>query len=122
MFRTGDRILALAGHIDPESVQLYYQIATQGREDIHLAPDEHAGFTMTLLRMLAFRPDDGAAETAPARESRPAAAPVPKAPVAGAVFDGDWPKLSRQLDGERGGERSWRATPSWLATRMAAST
>ena len=93
-----DRILALAARIDPESVQLYYQIATQGREDIHLAPDEHAGFTMTLLRMLAFRPEDGAAERAPARESRPAATPPAKAPVAGAAFDGDWPKLSRQLE------------------------
>ena len=51
------RIEALAGKLDPESVQLYYQIALQGREDLPLAPDEHAGFLMTLLRMLAFRPE-----------------------------------------------------------------
>ena len=50
----------LAGRIDPESVQLYYQIALQGREDLPLAPDEHAGFLMTVLRMLAFRPEGGA--------------------------------------------------------------
>jgi DNA polymerase-3 subunit gamma/tau len=48
--------------------------------------------------MLAFRPEDGAAEPAPARESRPVVAPAAKAPVAGAAFDGDWPKLSRQLE------------------------
>ena len=50
------RLAALAGRLDPESVQLYYQIALQGREDLPLAPDEHGGFVMTLLRMLAFRP------------------------------------------------------------------
>ncbi|HXF44806.1 MAG TPA: DNA polymerase III subunit gamma/tau, partial [Burkholderiaceae bacterium] len=38
----------------PEEVQVYYQIALHGRNDLALAPDEYAGFTMTLLRMLAF--------------------------------------------------------------------
>jgi DNA polymerase-3 subunit gamma/tau len=51
------RLEALAARIDAESVQLYYQIALQGREDLPLAPDEHAGFLMTVLRMLAFRPE-----------------------------------------------------------------
>ena len=39
-----------------EQVQLFYQIAIQGRHELKLAPDEYAGFTMTLLRMLAFYP------------------------------------------------------------------
>jgi DNA polymerase-3 subunit gamma/tau len=51
------RISELARRIDPESAQLYYQIALQGREDLPLAPDEHAGFVMTILRLLAFRPE-----------------------------------------------------------------
>ncbi|KVD83788.1 DNA polymerase III subunit gamma/tau [Burkholderia sp. ABCPW 14] len=42
--------------MSPEQVQLYYQIATIGRGELGLAPDEYAGFTMTLLRMLAFEP------------------------------------------------------------------
>ncbi|KVE43636.1 DNA polymerase III subunit gamma/tau [Burkholderia sp. BDU5] len=42
--------------MSPEQVQLYYQIATVGRGELGLAPDEYAGFTMTLLRMLAFEP------------------------------------------------------------------
>jgi DNA polymerase-3 subunit gamma/tau len=54
------RIVELAGRLDAESVQLYYQIALQGRQDLPLAPDEHAGFVMTVLRMLAFRPEGGA--------------------------------------------------------------
>ncbi|WP_206952324.1 DNA polymerase III subunit gamma/tau [Trinickia acidisoli] len=42
--------------LTPEQVQLFYQIATLGRAELGLAPDEYAGFTMTLLRMLAFEP------------------------------------------------------------------
>src|SRR5438045_3518301 len=51
------RLADLASRIDPESLQLYYQIALQARADLPLAPDEHGGFVMTLLRMLAFRPE-----------------------------------------------------------------
>lgn len=43
--------------ISPEDVQLYYQIALGGRRDLAMAPEPRAGFEMTLLRMLAFRPD-----------------------------------------------------------------
>jgi len=46
----------LAQAIAPDEVQLYYQIALHGRNDLHLAPDEYAGFTMSLLRMIAFAP------------------------------------------------------------------
>ncbi|MBZ0106552.1 MAG: DNA polymerase III subunit gamma/tau [Sulfuricella denitrificans] len=48
------RILDLAQRFSPEDVQLHYQIALHGRKDLSLAPDEFAGFSMTLLRMLAF--------------------------------------------------------------------
>lgn len=49
-------LLGLAAQISAEQLQLFYQIAILGRRDIGLAPDEYAGFTMTLLRMLAFSP------------------------------------------------------------------
>jgi DNA polymerase-3 subunit gamma/tau len=52
-----DRIRELAVRFAPEDLQLFYQIAIQGRADLDLAPDEYAGFTMALLRMLAFVPD-----------------------------------------------------------------
>ena len=51
-------LLDLAQQLSAEKVQLYYQIALLGRRDIGLAPDEYAGFTMTLLRMLAFNQSD----------------------------------------------------------------
>jgi DNA polymerase-3 subunit gamma/tau len=43
--------------ISPEDVQLYYQIALGGRRDLAMAPEPRIGFEMSLLRMLAFRPD-----------------------------------------------------------------
>jgi DNA polymerase-3 subunit gamma/tau len=94
-----ERILALARSLDPEDVQLYYQIALQGRQDLPLAPDEYAGFTMALMRMLAFAPvEPGAAasaESAPRARVEPAAA----APRGGRTgrFDGDWPAVARAL-------------------------
>ena len=45
-----------AQSLSAEQVQLLYQIATIGRAELGLAPDEYAGFSMALLRMLAFRP------------------------------------------------------------------
>jgi DNA polymerase III subunit gamma/tau len=47
----------LAQAISPEDAQLYYQIALAGRRDLNMAPEPRIGFEMTLLRMLAFRPD-----------------------------------------------------------------
>ena len=54
-----DRIAEIASKLDPEEIQLYYQIANHGRNELVLAPDDYSGFSMTLLRMLAFIPDDG---------------------------------------------------------------
>ncbi|MDG1073618.1 MAG: DNA polymerase III subunit gamma/tau [Methylophilaceae bacterium] len=49
-------LLQLAENLPADKLQLYYQIALLGGRDISLAPDEYAGFTMSLLRMLAFSP------------------------------------------------------------------
>jgi DNA polymerase-3 subunit gamma/tau len=83
-----ERVMALAKAIDPETVQLCYQIALQGRDDLSLAPDEHAGFLMTLLRMLVFRPGD----SSPVPEGRktPSSEPAKS-------FDGNWAALVQTL-------------------------
>ncbi|MES2757799.1 MAG: DNA polymerase III subunit gamma/tau, partial [Pseudomonadota bacterium] len=87
-------IMRLASAFDAQEVQLFYQIAVHGRNEIGLAPDEYAGFTMTLLRMLAFRPGNGGAEgVAPAGpaaarppvQPRPAPAPAPARAASAAV-------------------------------------
>jgi DNA polymerase-3 subunit gamma/tau len=68
-------IIRLAKLISKEEVQLFYQIAITSRGDLLLAPEEETGFMMTLLRMLAFMPDDG--QESP---SGPSAPPAPKSP------------------------------------------
>jgi DNA polymerase III subunit gamma/tau len=76
-------IIRLASLFDAEEVQLFYQIAVHGRNELGLAPDEYAGFSMTLLRMLAFRPSVGGAEAKPvARAPVQAAAPAASRPAA----------------------------------------
>ncbi len=112
----------LATAFAPDEVQLYYQIALHGRNDLFLAPDEYAGFTMTLLRMLAFAPREEAPSgmaprptapkrvrpTAAADAAGTAAAPVPPvasgapsqpAPGGSASMPGpgDWPRLVGQM-------------------------
>jgi DNA polymerase-3 subunit gamma/tau len=70
------QIRRLGARLTREQVQLYYQIALHGRNDLSLAPDEYAGFTMTLLRMLAFTPE--AAPPAAAGRSAALRAAAPK--------------------------------------------
>lgn len=74
-----DRIITLSSAMTPQDVQLCYQIALQGRQDLAFAPDGRIGLEMVLLRMLAFRPVSGSGITpqsinVPASE--PAVAPT----------------------------------------------
>ncbi len=115
------RVLDMSQRIDAGRVQVMYQIAVLGRRDLPLAPDEFAGFTMALLRMLSFAdpgmqrsaqrprteavtetPRPAAAVTSPRAGVRPAAPPVEAAPAPAAAskpvaFDGDWPALVERL-------------------------
>ncbi|MDQ2819003.1 MAG: DNA polymerase III subunit gamma/tau, partial [Pseudomonadota bacterium] len=77
-------IVRLAQLFDAQEVQLYYQIAVHGRNEIGLAPDEYAGFTMTLLRMLAFRPGQGGGDVV-AVAAPAASAPATARPAAAAA-------------------------------------
>ncbi|MGY0504048.1 DNA polymerase III subunit gamma/tau [Luteimonas sp. e5] len=66
-------IAALAEGLRAELVQLWYQMAVQGRRDLSLAPGERVGFEMSLLRMLAFRPaGEGSTTGAAPAAARPA--------------------------------------------------
>jgi len=98
-------LIALKERIGVEDVQLYYQIAVNGRRDLPWAPDPRLGFEMTLLRMLAFRPvEAGAQNIGPAtamtrpgsptasstRGASPPSSAAPQAavrPAAGALAD-----------------------------------
>ena len=85
-----DGIARLAQTMAPADVQLFYQIALQGQQDLPLAPDPRAGFEMVLLRALAFRPaeqPEGAGVFATTRPTASGADPKPStaAPVAAAT-------------------------------------
>ena len=113
-----EQLLQLSAAFSPEDLQLYYQIAVQGRAEISLAPDEYAGFTMCLLRMLAFAPDGGEGEGQSAATASKPAAPPPRrssaaptaaansaaepvvakpAPAQGPGDPADWPALAGAL-------------------------
>ena len=107
-----ESIKVMAGRLDPADVQHYYQIALMGKRDLGLAPSPRAGFEMTLLRMLAFQPLDGApavagsgqtsvpqASIAPAPKSQQAAATAaPVAVVAASPWrEPDWNSLVESL-------------------------
>jgi DNA polymerase-3 subunit gamma/tau len=106
------RLMELAQQFTPEEIQLNYQIAIHGRNEIELAPDEYAGFTMTLLRMLAFAPQaaganpnvqQAAPRSAPAAgvariAAEPAPAKAAAAPAMAVGADLDWHTLLAQLN------------------------
>ncbi|WP_374011833.1 DNA polymerase III subunit gamma/tau [Pseudoxanthomonas koreensis] len=88
---------AWAARVRPEVVQLWYQMAVNGRRDLDLAPAPRVGFEMSVLRMLAFRPDadagppaagpgagagTGGDAAAPGRPTRPVASAVAPAALA----------------------------------------
>ena len=96
----GEIAAGFASRLKKEDVQLYYQIALNGRRDLYMAPDQKMGFEMTLIRMLAFRPLQDAAspasgtgpgaassrEKAPRpAETAPPSPPIAPAPSAAAV-------------------------------------
>ena len=76
----GEALTRLAEAMSAEDVQLFYQIALGGRRDLAMAPEPRIGFEMSLLRMLAFRPESAGAEAG----AGPPAAPVAR-PAAGAA-------------------------------------
>ncbi|WP_041603656.1 DNA polymerase III subunit gamma/tau [Thioflavicoccus mobilis] len=64
-----EAIVARAGTMAPEDVQLFYQILATGQADLALAPDPRTGMEMVLLRALAFRPVEEGTIAAPAANS-----------------------------------------------------
>jgi DNA polymerase III subunit gamma/tau len=62
----------LAGLMPEDETQLLYSLCIHGRAELGLAPDEYAGLTMTLLRLLAFKPKG----FKPANLANPASSPA----------------------------------------------
>ncbi|MBI2380054.1 MAG: DNA polymerase III subunit gamma/tau [Gammaproteobacteria bacterium] len=76
VFDDGEAVARYASLLSPEDVQLYYQIGLHGRRDLPLAPDAREGLEMSLLRMLAYRPEEGGEPPPPRRERVPEQGPA----------------------------------------------
>jgi DNA polymerase-3 subunit gamma/tau len=74
-----------ARRLRPEVVQLWYQMAVNGRRDLYLAPSTRAGFEMSVLRMLAFRPAGAGQVLAEPTGMGETVGPSPTAPAAAAL-------------------------------------
>ena len=67
------KLLALSSALSAEFIQLAYAIVIHGRAELALAPDEYAGFMMTLLRLHGFRPDSVADVVSSVKAGHPVA-------------------------------------------------
>ena len=63
-------VARLAAQMPADETQLLYSMCLQGRQELAWATDEHAGLTMALLRLLAFR-QPGAHATPTPRSTEP---------------------------------------------------
>jgi DNA polymerase-3 subunit gamma/tau len=81
-FDDHERVLAYAAAATPETIQVLYQIAVGGQQDLTLAPDESTGFSMTLLRLLAFMPSRAMGDATASVAKRPQGARAGSAPPA----------------------------------------
>ena len=88
-----EHLLELAKTFAAEDIQLFYQIAIHGRGDLGRAPDEYAGFTMTLMRMLAFMPEEFP-------QTRSPSTPAPAAAINAGGSAADRGRGTRETDGQ----------------------
>ncbi|OLQ91211.1 DNA polymerase III subunit gamma/tau [Vibrio ponticus] len=77
-----EKVELLSRSLSPEDVQLYYQIALKGRQDLPFAPSQRVGLEMVVLRMMAFRPAPASANVISTQSAEPqVTAPVTAAPA-----------------------------------------
>jgi len=69
----------LARALPADETQLLYSLCLHGRGELGLAPDEYAGLTMVLLRLLAFKPSASAASSHVGGAAEPGKKPQPEA-------------------------------------------
>ncbi|MBS0427232.1 MAG: DNA polymerase III subunit gamma/tau [Proteobacteria bacterium] len=75
-------VARLAALMPADETQLLYSLCLHGRGELGLAPDEYAGLTMVLLRLLAFKPaGEGAAAEKKSPLKAPAEAPAARTPA-----------------------------------------
>ena len=83
---------------EAKALQLFYEIAIHGRQELPLAPDAYAGFTMALLRMIAFRPEQPGAGDNDRPAARVSIAAKTEVSAPANRTDWDWSAVVRGLE------------------------
>lgn len=102
---SNEAIKQYANLFTAEDIQLYYQVALIGRRDLPYAPSPQQGFTMIMLRMLAFVPVTQETKTIISKPAAPiAAAPQtvtaakkPQPATSATPVANDWSSILAQL-------------------------
>ncbi len=93
-----EELLRLSQQLAPEDVQVYYQIALNGRRDLAWTPEPRSGLEMSILRMLAFRPALAESGQTPVATRRTPPAAKPASSAAQPAAASDWTQLVAALN------------------------
>lgn len=99
-------VARLAVLMPRDETQLLYSLCLHGRNELGLAPDEYAGLSMVLLRLLAFKPAPASAPAEkknlnPPPASVPAQAPETRAPTRSSEGIDRSPDANRSVDAKK---------------------
>lgn len=90
----------LVNSLTPETVQLYYQIALMGQQDLPHAPSLQVGFEMIIIRLIAFQPANITIKASQQAQTTPkASAPTKKTPASTQhPSNNNWLNILNSLD------------------------
>ncbi|EGU36275.1 DNA polymerase III subunits gamma and tau [Vibrio sp. N418] len=116
-----EKVELLARALSPQDVQLYYQIALKGRQDLPFSPSERIGLEMVVLRMMAFRPVQSAANMISTEVRSVQSAPASAPQVAAASMPSQAPVASMQTPAPVEPQVQPQSAPQYSAPPMSAS-
>ena len=110
-------IARLSAAMPADETQLLYSICLHGRAELGLAPDEYAALTMSLLRLLAFKPTNadanaeaGTPEKKTLKPAEPARLAQPAEPVSAAAQPLPSPGAGQHQAGDQAADAAINAT------------
>ncbi|EGU29349.1 DNA polymerase III subunit gamma/tau [Vibrio scophthalmi] len=116
-----EKVELLARALSPQDVQLYYQIALKGRQDLPFSPSERIGLEMVVLRMMAFRPVQSAANMISTEVRSVQSAPASAPQVAAASMPSQVPVAPMQTPAPAVPQVQPQSAPQYNAPPMSAS-
>lgn len=106
-----DTIKHMMETVAPEDLQLFYQISLNCRRDLYLASTPRAGFEMSVLRMIMFRPLDAAKQP----KAKRVATPKPIKPTAAKQSSSSEENVAPTPTNDTPSKLPAKSDDSWLA-------